>query len=366
MAGRLHFIDLVERLKAPRHLIVPPARFDAVAAGSACYLAETLARSGQQAQVLAPTQGNESWPEEWGRGCWLTPTQGTFDIVARPDWVWLWGVGRAKEHYPGLEDFMLGCDVIQILDWTSSEGTKRFAEWFHKTPLLGGLGELAWNLGRELPSHSGKPAPSLAGALTAFLNLYPFALRDAPLLRLLHIILGDFRPPAAPTGGQKTAEQHGDWLVWRWSGLNEREIAALRLGFLDLYTGCGHPNLLLIIEARPREGFICAAASDPGAEHRLRQVCRSGLAALSDGSMQLDQLEQVLKKIGEPQAGEPRLLPWPRPACTGTDIPFICEDEAWKAERERRLAEARPAVESEAAATAEPEPERIYWIPRCF
>lgn len=337
--GRLHFVDLLDRMESSSHAFLPPLAWDPVSVGSCLFLAETLCALGKTSFVIGHPQWLHHLPAQWTSDRIIFPTESRLHLEQRPDWVWLWGIRHETDHADNLSDFLLGCQSIQVLDWTH-EKSKRTGDAFHKTPLLGGLSELSWILAREIHPARMVPAPSLASALLRFINLYPFTLRDAPLNHLLGRIARYHKTPSRATAPTHIKTLNDTWEVRYFENLAPLEHHTLLDHGLEVALGSPQKNCLLVFEHIPGHAYIRTITTSSAFEWHVRHLCRTQLSSNPDGSFKcahLDHLLELLPRGDLSQTQELHLHPWPSAQNTAPSFQLSCSDEVWQVEHQNRL-----------------------------
>lgn len=363
MPGTIHYVELFEKLKAESHLIIPPLKWNAVTISSALHLCHIMKTLGKEAYILGHHSWKNHFPEEWPDDHFILLESNEITLGKRPDWVWLWGFSKLKDHSPFLKDFLIGCDSIQVLDWRQSK-SRNFGDFIYHTPLLGGLAELSYTFTTELEKDISNN--HLALAMETIVNDYTFLTRDAPLIHMLNQLHPPRHIQSTPEVEPASIIESGDWKIIVYSELNEQLIERLRRKSLDIHARSMAEHVLFVYESEASLVEFNIVTPRMDFELHLRQNLIDSYPQNLDGRFKLDDLDSLIPLL--PEKGQVceklKLIPWPKGHLDAQSFKILCDDPAWEFERERKFEESRVLEETAPVETEESPTEelpKIHW-----
>jgi len=339
MASEIHEIEIARRLSSGTHLFIPPATWNLTAIGSAAHLAHLIQSSGRNAKVVAHPNWIRCIPDAWPKDIWILPEEGTYHFEERPEWTWLWGLSHSKQHSQELNNFLLGLNSIQILDWTSDR-VRRRGQFYHDTSHLGGLLELSFVISRDLwPVHNWD-SPCLGDGLRHYMQLYPMTCLDAPLMimagKLDFSELPDFELPDLAE-----LRRHGEWSFHQYKNLNLQDRQVIQSKAIQIYQKESAQHLILALEDELGNTHFQVMTPNVGLELKLRKCLLEKIAKHVQGGFTIQEVDDVLAcvdlAIELADKDIKKVKPWPSSTYVGEHFSFNCSDPQWEFERDQRL-----------------------------
>jgi len=339
MASEIHEIEIARRLSTGTHLFVPPLTWNLAVVGSAAHLVHLIRQSGREAKIVAHPEWMELIPATWPKDLWVHPEEMIYTFAERPQWTWLWGLGHSKQHSQELNNFLLGLDSIQILDWTSDR-VRRRGQYFHDCGYLGGLLELSFVISRDLWPVYNWNSTCLGDGLRYYMQQYPMTCQDAPLIHMAGRLQWS---PLEAIAVAELAElrRHGDWAIQVYKNLSAVQLSELQLRALNFYQKESSKHLVLVLKDSQGSSFIQILTAEVELELKLRKCLLDKLSKHSLGGFDLEDVEIVMACMDEAQALDDhsvkQVRPWPSSNYTGDHFSFSCKDPQWEFERDQRL-----------------------------
>lgn len=339
MASEIHEIEISRRLSSGSHLFIPPLSWNMATVGSAAHLVHLILSSGRQAKILAHPSWRHLIPDTWPTEVFVYPEELSYDFADRPNWTWLWGLSHSKHHSQELNNFLLGLDSIQILDWTADR-VRRRGQFYHDCPYLGGLSELSFIISRELWPVYNWDSPYLGDGLRQYMQQYPMASLDAPLMLMAGQL--EFSPNQSfDIPELAELRRHGNWAFQQYKELQAPAQQAMQLKAMELYQKESADHLILALEDEEGCSQIQVITPNVDLELKLRKTLLDKIKKHSKGGFDIDNIDELLACIDAAielaNNQIKKVKPWPASMYVGEHFGFSCSDPQWEFERDQRL-----------------------------
>ena len=357
MPGLIHSIDLLDKLKDQSHLFVPSTQWDRASIASALQIINILRHQKRSASILAPMEWKSIIPAHWPKQYFIFAEGESVEIEKRPDWVWLWGMGYAKEHTQNLKNFLIGCDTIQVLDWTQSK-YRKWGDFVHPVAYMGGLPEFSYNISRNLLPFEKWPKHFLFEAFEDLFIRYPFLCLDTPLSHLMGRLSQSSEEEIQPLEKVELFNKTGLW--YTFTTQSEQPDSQLHESIQQHYFQHEAEHALYLISKGGNRYSAQIFSPDHILELITREKCVKNIKVHSSGYFEIEDIEPIIELLPQNDDFEGlTLTTWAKPIYEGEHFSIHCNDPSWESEKERRLNALARADEEELQQEEEEDEEEL-------